>query len=74
MSTHNRAHTRSHRTIPNLQIGDHVLYTVHKPDTKLDYTWRGLGVIQAMPNPLICTITPCTVHPIKPFDVHVSRM
>ena len=73
MSARNRART-SRRAIPNLQVGDHVLYAVHKPDTKLDYTWRGPGIIEAMPNPLICTVTPCTGHHSKSFDAHVSRV
>ena len=32
----------------------YVLYSVHKSDTKLDYTWRGPGIVTGMSNPLIC--------------------
>lgn len=58
----------SSRAIPDIAVGDHVLYAVHKPETKLDYTWRGPGLVTDMPNLLICTIVPCTAHPSKPFS------
>jgi hypothetical protein len=66
-SQRNRERT-SANAVPNISTGDHVLYAVHKPDTKLDYTWRGPGVVVGMPNQLICTVQPCTAHPSKPFD------
>ena len=69
----NRART-SARAVPDISIGDHVLYAVHKPETKLDYTWRGPGRVTAMPTPLICTVVPCTAHASKPFDAHISRV
>ena len=73
VSQRNRDRT-STAAIPNIATGDHVLYAVHKPDTKLDYTWRGPGVVTNMKNPLICTVEPRTGHPSKQFDAHITRV
>ena len=63
MSKINRDRT-SDRAVPDITTGDHVLYAVHKPETKLDYTWMGPGLVTAMPNPLICTVTPAVFSPV----------
>ena len=71
-SVNNRNKT-SKQVIPELDIGDHVLYAVHKPDTKLDYKWRGPGTITKILSPLVYKVEPDTMHEVPPLQVHVTR-
>ena len=64
----------SQKPLPQIDIGDYVLYAVHKPDTELDYLWRGSGEVIDRPNSLVYTVRPCTTLPMEPFDVHVQRV
>ena len=52
MSTYNKKHT-SVEAMSDIDIGDYLLYTIHKPDTKLDYVWKGPGVILTQVSPLV---------------------
>ena len=62
------------RPIPEIEVGDFVLYAKHKKDTKLDYTWLGPAVVMDVPTPMIYTIRPYTMYESQPFDVHMSRV
>ena len=72
-SQRNRAKT-SQLAIPNMGVGDYVIYAVHKPDTKLDYTWRGPGEIVERCNRLVYKVKPCTQHDMPAFEAHVARL
>ena len=69
----NRKNT-SDKAIPNIDIGDFVLYAKHKKDTKLDYTWLGPAVITKKVTPLVYRIRPYTLYESQTFDVHVKRL
>ena len=64
VSQRNRDRTATAAT-PNINVGDHVLCAVHKPDTKLDYTWLGPAVITGKVTPLVYTIQPYTTYVVK---------
>ena len=56
-------------------IGTYVLYAMPNPDTKLDYNWRGPGVITAHTNTrLVYTIKPCTDHDARKMNIHACRL
>jgi hypothetical protein len=69
----NRKNTAK-EAIPNINVGDFVLYAKHKTDTKLDYTWVGPAVVTEVVSPLILTIRPYTLYDRQSFDVHISRV
>ena len=72
-SQRNRSRT-SKLAIPQIDVGDYVIYAVHKPDTKLDYLWRGPGEVIARRNQLVFAVKPCTEHEVSSFDVHIARL
>ena len=48
---------------------------VEKPATKIDYVWRGPGVVlEQVVSPLVFTVKPAGVDHAKPFPVHVCRL
>ena len=49
--------------VPDIDVGDFVLYAQHKKDTKLDYTWLGPAVVTEMVTPLVYTNTSNFVKP-----------
>ena len=55
----NRKNT-SHKAIPNIDIGDFVLFAKHKEQkkSKLDYTWLGPAVVVAKVTPFVYRIRP----------------
>ena len=73
MSAYNRKRT-SNDAMPLIDIGDYVLYAVHKPDTKLDYVWRGPGVVQQQLSPLVFQVKPAGVEHAKPMEVHICKL
>ena len=73
MSAYNRKRTSEH-AMPRVDIGDYVLYAVHKPDTKLDYIWRGPGVVLQQVSPLVFQVKPAGVEHAKPMEVHVCKL
>ena len=73
MSAYNRKCTVN-EVMPKVDIGDYVLYTVHKPDTKLNYLWRGPGIITAKKSPMVYTVQPAGIDHAKPMQVHVCRL
>lgn len=60
--------------VPQLSRGDCVLYAVHKPDTKLDYVWRGPAQILHQVNPQVFIVEPIAVENVRPFPVHIRRL
>jgi hypothetical protein len=72
ISKHNRKRTDP-TSIPRIQIGSHILYAMHKPDTKLDYIWRGPGTITDHTNHLTYTVKPKTEHG-KSMQIHACRI
>jgi hypothetical protein len=64
----------SKEAIPDINIGDFVLYAKHKPDSKLDYTWVGPAVVTEVVSPLVLTVRPYTLYDRESFDVHISRV
>ena len=61
-------------SIPDISRGDYVLYAVHVPDTKLDYTWRGPAQVLYRVNPQVFIVEPIAVEHIRPFPVHIQRL
>ena len=59
----NRDNTND-RAVPDIDIGDFVLYVKHKKDSKLEYTytWLGPAVVTEMVTPLVYTIRPYTLY------------
>ena len=73
-SERNRRNTSS-AAIPNISIGDFVLYAKHDgSDTKLDYTWLGPAEVVKAVSPLIYTIRPYTLYQSNTFDVHIKHL
>ena len=73
MSARNRKRTATD-AMPKVDIGDYVLYAVLKRDTKLDYTWRGPGVITRRLSPLVYGVKPAGMQHAKEMQVHVCRL
>ena len=73
VSLRNRENTAKF-VAPEIDIGDFVLYATHKPDTKIDYVWRGPGVVQQQVSPLVYLVQPAGVPHAKPFHAHVCRL
>ena len=73
MSAYNRKRT-SQEAMPRIDLGDYVLYAVHKPDTKLDYVWRGPGVVLRKVSPMVYEVKPAGVPHAKPMEVHVCKL
>ena len=69
----NRKNT-SEEAIPNIVVGDLVLYAKHKKDTKLDYTWLGPVVVTRIVTPLVYRIRPYTLYECQVFDVNIKRL
>jgi len=72
-SKRNRKNTAD-EAIPNIDVGDYVLYAKHKKDTKLDYTWLGPAVVTKIVTPLVYRIRPYTLYESQAFDVHIKRL
>ena len=70
----NRKQTDDGPTLPRHQRGDYVLYAVHKPDTKLDYTWRGPAQVIYRVNPQVYIVEPVAVAHVRLFPVHIQRL
>ena len=50
-SAKNRRNTAAN-AVPDINVGDYVLYAEYKKHTKLDYTWLGPAVVTTMVSPL----------------------
>ena len=73
MSAYNRRRT-AQEAMPRIDVGDFVLYAVHKRDTKLDYVWRGPGVVLQKVSPMVYEVKPAGIDHAKPMDVHVCKL
>jgi hypothetical protein len=73
VSAQNRKRTDA-RAVPDIDVGDFVLYAEYKKHTKLDYTWLGPAVVTAMVTPLVFTIRPYTLYESETRDIHISRL
>ena len=60
--------------LPEIALGDYVLYAQYVRDTKLDYKWRGPAQVIHRVNPLIYIVDPVGAHHVQPFAVHVSLL
>ena len=60
--------------LPEIDIGDYVLYAVHVPDTKLDYRWKGPGQVIHQVTPMVFIVEPVGIPHVRPFPVHVQRL
>ena len=60
--------------LPDIALGDYVLYAQFVPDTKLDYKWRGPAQVIHRVNPRIYIIDPVGVEQVQPFAVHVTLL
>ena len=69
----NRRNT-SANAVPDIDVGDYVLYAECTKQTKMDYTWLGPAVVTEMVTPLIFTIRPYTLYESEERDVHISRL
>ena len=72
-SEKNRRNTDD-RAVPDVNVGDFVLYAEHKKHTKLDYTWLGPAVVTAQVTPLVFTIRPYTLYESQERDIHITRL
>ena len=72
-SEQNRAKTDM-TAMPDIDLGDYVLYAVHVPDTKLDYRWRGPGQVIHQVTPMVFIVEPVGVPHVRPFPVHTQRL
>ena len=73
MSAYNRKRTCM-AAMPRIDIGDYVLYAVHKPDTKLGYVWRGPGVVLRQLSPLVYEVKPAGIEHASAMEVHVCKL
>ena len=72
-SKQNRKKT-SDRAIPDMDVGDFVLYAKPQKTSKMEYTWLGPAVITEIVTPFVYTIRPYTTYEVDEFDVHVTRL
>ena len=72
-SAQNRRRT-SMCAIPDIAVGDFVLYARNEGHDKLTYTWLGPAVVLRAVTPLVYTIRPYTMYETEPKDVHITRL
>ena len=73
VSKRNRQRT-SNKAVPNIDVGDFVLYAEYEKQSKLDYTWLGPAVVTDIVTPLVYTIRPYTLYASEERDVHICRL
>ena len=73
LSKRNRKNT-SDEAVPDIDVGDDVMYAKHKKESKLDHTWFGPCVVTKVVTPLVYRIRPYTLYESQSFDVHIQRL